>query len=140
MRLLPIAIAGALLAVSPSAVAQPAPPSSYQAPRHRGPMRPANEAPRRSKSMMVAGIVLTSLASGTLIAGAITTAAFASGGGYSFLGAWVVGVPIIGGSTIFAGIGIPLWVVGASTPATRRADAIPSVSLGLGSATLRWSF
>lgn len=103
---------------------------------------------RRSTGMMVAGIVLTSLGSAMLLTGAVTTGIGSSGGGDggTILVA-VVGLPFMVGSTVFAGIGIPLWVVGAQPAPAGSASAQPlparvaaSISFGAGSGAVRVSF
>ena len=152
MRYLPISLATLLLATSLPAFAQPAPlptqpapPPPYAAPPYApGPMPmlpPPMEPKRRSTGMMVAGIVLTSIASAALVGGIVTTALFAStSSNASGIGFVVISLPLLGGSTIFAGVGIPLWIVGASTPKPRYAEAIPRLSVGAGSGALRWTF
>lgn len=91
--------------------------------------------------MMVAGIVLTSIASAALVAGVVSTAYFSQAGGEaSGIGVAVIGLPLLGGSVIFAGVGIPLWVVGAQRRPHGTSAAIPSLSMGPGSGALRWAF
>lgn len=95
---------------------------------------------RRSTGMMVAGMILTGVGSVALLAGVAFTGLFASAGGDSGLGIVLIGMPLIAGSTVFAGIGIPLWVVGARPAEPALEAAIPSLSVGPGSASLRWTF
>ncbi len=151
MRYLSFPLATLLLSSSLSALAQPAPPPTHAPPPTDAPpyapgpmpvLPPPMEAPkRRSTGMMVAGIVLTSIASAALVGGIVTTALFAStSSNASGIGFAVISLPLFGGSTIFAGVGIPLWVVGASTPKPRYAEAIPRLSVGAGSGALRWTF
>jgi hypothetical protein len=57
---------------------------------------------------------------------------------------WYFGVPLVALSTVLAGVGIPLWVVGAQRPkpelAASPAWAVPSVGAGPRSVSLRWTF
>lgn len=96
----------------------------------------------RNNDMRVAGIVLTSLASATLLAGITVTAVDLakplspySDVSYKGMATVLVGLPLMAGSTVLAGIGIPLWKLGAAPP-----RAVPSVGVGPGSTTLRWTF
>lgn len=112
----------------PGPMPMPPPPVMIEPPRHRNP------------AMMIAGIVLTSIGSAALIGGVITTAAFSQASGEaSGIGIVVIGLPLLGGSLLFAGVGVPLWVVGASAPPAHAA-LVPSLSVGAGSGTLRWTF
>lgn len=163
MRIASLALIGALTALAPevaraqpaphpsqpvAAPAQPAPPAAQPAPAppvlvpYAVPAPPPAEAPRRrSTGMMVAGIVLTSIASAALIAGVVSSVAIArEGGEFGGLAFIVIGLPLLGGSLIFAGVGIPLWVVGASPAKPQEARAIPTLALGPGSAALRVRF
>lgn len=114
--------------IPPLATPSPLPPTAPDAPQ------------RRSTGVMVAGIVLTSVASAALVGGVISTAAF---GQRTDTGAWstiLVSLPMIGGSALLAAVGVPLWVLGASAPGPRSGKALPAVNVGAGSATLRWAF
>lgn len=129
---------GALLAnvANVADAAEPAPAAAPQPDAMLATLPPDAPA-RRSKGMMVTGIVLTSVGSLALLGGIGVTALDAShGSDTSGLLTVVVGVPMMVGSLLFAGAGIPLWVVGARAPA----GPAPKVSVGAGSATLRWTF
>jgi len=109
-----ISLGVALLAASPAAAqpgATPLPPSATAQPSG---VVPYPKAPPlyRSNAMRITGIVLTSLASSCLLGGAILMSVDLGGGGS---GAATIGgaAPLMVFSSIFAGIGIPLWVVGA---------------------------
>ncbi len=87
---------------------------------------------------MVTGIVLTSVASVALVGGAaLTIGNFASPRSDAGPLAAIIGVPLMIGSVLFAAPGIPLWVVGAGPAPKKEA---PVLSVGAGSATLRWTF
>lgn len=97
----------------------------------------------RSKGMVIAGGVLTAIAT---LAGVASGAFFVIdviAGGPSLVTA-VIALPMFGGSLLFGGIGIPLIVVGNSPPKAKVAgqDAttlLPEVRLGAGTANLTWS-
>lgn len=95
----------------------------------------------RNPAMMIAGMVLTGIGAAALVGGVVSTAYFSTlSGDGSGIGIVVVGLPLLGGSLLFAGVGVPLWVVGASAPPASRSALIPSVSVGAGSGALRWTF
>lgn len=89
--------------------------------------------------MMVTGIVLTSIASLAFVSGgALIISAAASERSDVIAVPLILGVPLMIGSTLFAAPGIPLWVVGAGKAPAK--SEVPAVSVGAGSATLRWTF
>lgn len=103
------------------------------------PSSPPSE--RRSPAMMYTGISLTALGSATLIGGVSIFAVDATQG--SGFAAILLGVPMMIGSTIFAGVGIPLWIVGAQAPdggSSKIAPAIPAVAIAPGAVTMQWRF
>ncbi|APR78471.1 Hypothetical protein A7982_03818 [Minicystis rosea] len=103
---------------------------------------PYGEQPKyRNNGMRVAGIVLTSFASALMAAGLITMAIDLGGGSGEWRGlvTLVLGVPLMGGSTIFAGIGIPLWMVGGRPP-EGAAPPTSAASLGIGPGGLALRF
>lgn len=113
----------------PGPMPMPPPQVTIEPPKHRNP------------AMMIAGIVLTSIGSAALMGGVITTAMFSRASGEaSGIGIVVIGLPLLGGSLLFAGVGVPLWVIGASAPPAHHAALVPSLSVGAGSGTLRWTF
>lgn len=75
----------------------------------------------RNNAMRIAGIVLTSVASAALFSG-VAFASIVHGADVTL----IIAMPLIGASTVLAGIGIPLWVVGGRPGA-------PAVSIGPGS-------
>jgi hypothetical protein len=108
---------------------------------------PTSVPQRRSTGMMVAGIVLTSLASAAAVAGAVVIAVNARGPGNVAQGieTLFIGVPLLGGSTVLASGGIALWVIGAESPSPTAtagipAWAVPTVAASPRSASLRWTF
>lgn len=86
----------------------------------------------RNDRMRVAGIVLTSLASVTLVTGVVLFATGGSAGDGYNTGALVGLVALPPASVLFAAVGIPLWVVGALPPKgpTGVPSAAPTVSFG----------
>jgi hypothetical protein len=89
--------------------------------------------------MMVTGIGLTSVASLAFIGGgALLIGTAASDAGDVTPVSIIFGVPLVIGSVLFAAPGIPLWVIGAGKAPPK--NAVPAVSVGAGSATLRWTF
>ena len=134
------AIAGGatLLSTSAARAQQAAPPPAWtmQAPpRYRNP------------SMRVAGIVLTSIGSAALAAGLIVTTLDLTVWNHNCdescgLVAGLIGLPLVGGSALFAGIGIPLWVVGSRPPAGQAAlpGWVPTPVPARNGAGLRWTF
>lgn len=90
---------------------------------------------------MYTGITLTGIGSAALIGGVGVFAADANqGSGYAAL---LIGAPLILGSTIFAGVGIPLWVLGARAPAESSAKSVspaPTVLIAPSSVTMQWRF
>ena len=137
-------LAGAILFATSTSAAQssPSPPSTALTPPSTAPMPPRH----RNKRMMISGIVFTSLASATLLSGLGVIIGFETGCGGSFcgLGTVLIGFPLMAGSTLFAGIGIPLWVIGAQAPATAATAPmsawVPGVSIGPQSVSLGWKF
>ncbi|APR78470.1 Hypothetical protein A7982_03817 [Minicystis rosea] len=131
---------------APSASQQPAPPappltrapgSTWQQPMPLPPAYAASAPRYRDNGMRIAGIVLTSVASAMLIAGLTVMALDLSGGplsdpDFNVLTVWV-GAPLMLGSTVVAGVGVPLWVVGARPPASA-----PSLMLHPGRLSLRF--
>ena len=97
----------------------------------------------RNNGMRIAGIVLTSVASAMLVAGLTAMAIDLSGGplsdpDFKVLTVWV-GAPLMLGSTVVAGVGIPLWVVGARPPeGAPPPTSAPSVAIGPGGLSLRF--
>ena len=92
-----------------------------------------------SPGMFAAGVTLTSI--GGLAALGGTGLALASGGspggGYGAL----FGGAIAGGGVLFLGAGIPLTVVGSrKVPERTRADALPEVTVGIGSLAMTGRF
>lgn len=132
MKIASLLLATSLLtSIAPAALAQPGPmpmpppPVMIEPPKHRNP------------AMMIAGIVLTSIGSAALIGGVVTTVAYSRAD--SPFGVVLIGLPLLGGSLLFAGVGVPLWVVGASAPPAHT-PLLPSLAVGPGSGTLRWAF
>lgn len=131
MRLYSSAMGGAWLLAASSTAAQPAltaaePPAIVDpgtGPRALPPPRwqvlyPEAPSPYRNNAMRIAGIVLTSLAGTLALAGVIATSIdLGSPHGNGML-MMALGVPLFASSTVPAGIGIPLWVVGGSPPKT----------------------
>ena len=107
---------------------------------------PQGELPKyRNNAMRIAGIVLTSFASALMASGLAAMAIDLSGGNgggdtsSKGLVSLLIGVPLMGGSTIFAGIGIPLWMVGGRPPeGAPPPTQAPSVGLGPGGLSLRF--
>lgn len=103
-------------------------------------------AEHRSPGMMYTGMAVTGLASATLVSGVAITL-YDSNFQKGYL-AVLVGLPLIGGSALLAGVGIPLWVVGARSPGGGSAadrelpgvGLVPAVSIGPASYAMRWSF
>lgn len=134
-------LAGALFFATSTSSAQssPSPSSTALTPASTAPMQPRH----RNKSMMISGIVLTSLASATLLSGLGVIIAYRRG---EFFGYPIVllGIPLVAASTPIAGIGIPLWVIGAKAPATAAAAPmsawVPGVSISPQSVSLGWKF
>jgi hypothetical protein len=143
----PLAAAGAVLLTASAAAAQTAPPPAVPAPLLAQELPPPPAPPRyRSNSMRIAGIVLTSIGSAALVSGVAVIAADLSGGG-EFAGIVSVyfGLPLVGLSTILAGVGVSLWVVGARPPkpgpgVAAPASLVPTVSPGPRGVALRWAF
>lgn len=137
-------LAGALFFATSTSSAQssPSPSATAVTPPSTAPMPPRH----RNKSMMISGIVLTSLASATLLSGLGVIIAFQTGCGGSFcdLATALIGFPLMAGSTLFAGIGVPLWVIGAQAPATAPTAPmsawVPGVSISPQSVSLGWKF
>jgi hypothetical protein len=112
----------------------------------------------RNNGMRIAGITLTAVGAAVLASGIAFIALDQSkpvgsncghpgpcdGGDGVGVVTWFLGVPLVALSTVFAGVGIPLWVVGAQRPkpelAASPAWAIPSVAAGPRSVSLRWTF
>ena len=89
-----------------------------------------------SMAMRIAGIVLTSLGSACLVAGLALEGAVAHSSGAA---AGLAGVPPVAVSTLFAGIGVPLWVAGG--PEHPVAPAVsPLLTPKVYGATLGWMF
>jgi hypothetical protein len=113
-------------------------------------MAAADEAPpskHRNEAMRISGIVLTSLGAATLVAGVGLTVAPGVGrcGELGCDSTWAGLLLLIPASTILAGVGIPLWVVGGQSPRRGAAAgmppaAVPALSVGPRSASLRWTF
>jgi hypothetical protein len=72
----------------------------------------------RNNAMRIAGIVLTSIASAMVVGAAIGVGVdlATSRSQYAGLRGLIIGGAALGGSGVFAGVGIPLWVVGARPP------------------------
>jgi hypothetical protein len=130
MRSLAPLLGAALLLTAAAAPAQtpPAAPVPAPAPAHRNP------------GVMVAGIVLTSLASGMLAATASMIACChkTDENGQSLANTWGVILGLSSGLT--AAVGIPLWVSGARAPAPPPPSAVPLVGAGPRGVVLRWAF
>jgi hypothetical protein len=140
MKLSYFLIVGSFVSTLDSAVRasppEPLAPVVVSTPPDRIPAAPP--APRRT-GMMVTGIVLTSFASVAFLGGAgLTIANFASPRSDAGPLAAIIGIPLMVGSVLFAAPGIPLWVVGAGARAPKH--EAPSLSIGAGSAALRWRF
>jgi hypothetical protein len=110
---------------------------------------------RRSTGMMITGIVLTGVSAVVMGVG---TGVYASGGSCTFVATptpdggfgdaicqnttqHATGMAILVAGTIGVGLGIPLWVAGASD--VRRAEAaraLPTVVVGSNGGALRWEF
>lgn len=101
---------------------------------------------------MYTGMALTGLGSAALVGG-VTVVAVSLGhddcgpeGECTMNAAMTtvfLGFPLIGGSVLLAGVGVPLWVLGARAPTDEAAEqgarsAIPTVTIGAGSAALSW--
>lgn len=88
---------------------------------------------------MYTGMALTGLGALTFTGGGvyfIVDGYFISGYGAVF-----IGIPMMLGGAIFAGVGIPLWVSGARAPTQAlRSPLIPTVSVGPRSVSARWQF
>ncbi len=84
--------------------------------------------------MRIVGIVLTSLGSALLVGGVATTGWIVGSPRNSPLAVYLLGVPLMASSTVFAGVGIPLWVQGA------RAATAPTLAPTGNGAALRWAF
>lgn len=141
----PLAAGAPARATAPPATA---PPATGAAPPARPQMR------RRSKGMMVTGIVLTSLGAVALIGGGLAFASADSSdpldGELDYLdegeSAEDAGAALVVGGLVLAGVGIPLAIIGGRqvpvAPAKKAAAApAPSPELVLGPryAGLRWS-
>ena len=114
---------------------------------------PLPERPRYwSNGMRITGIVLTAL-SGAMLTGGVAALAWGSSqhctgdceDDFSGLGGALAGLGLMGGSLLFAGAGIPLWVVGgrSSDPEDARAAprwTMPVVAAAGRTVTVRWSF
>jgi hypothetical protein len=111
------------------------------------PPPPSPESPKlRSPGARNAGIVLTSIASGLMAAGLsvmIYDAASPAKAGQDVDSQGVatvhIGVPLAAASTVFAGVGIPLWAWGGGSPDSAP-PTVPRLCLGAASARLAWSF
>jgi hypothetical protein len=94
--------------------------------------------------MMVTGIALTGIGAAALPAGVAVIVADVNNGDDVAIAAALIGFPLVIGSTVFAAVGIPLWVVGAREvpvkPGDDEARIIPEVFVGPTSASLRWTF
>lgn len=136
----------AILSSSARAGAQPAaPPPPALVPSVapvslREPSLPAMPAvpAHRNDAMRIAGIALTSIACTAMAAG--LTVMFVdifrpedSDASTSGIYAIFVGATLMGGSTVLAGIGIPLWVIGGKSP-----ELAPRVSLTSSGARLQF--
>ena len=87
--------------------------------------------------MMVAGIVLTSIASAMAIATVSMVACCNKTDSDGISLANSLGVIVGLSSVLPAAVGIPLWVSGARAPAP---EAVPTVGAGPGGVALRWTF
>lgn len=113
-----------------------------------GPLEPAAPGPQtRNTGLLAAGAVLASLGLASLVAGGIVLSNAAPSPQTPHdeqavgLGGAIAGFALLvtGGSLVVAGI--PMMVVGGLPPkAAPRARGVPSVSIGLRSTSLRWSF
>lgn len=98
----------------------------------------------RSKGMVIAGGVLTAIATLAGVAsGAFFILDLVVSGTPSVITA-VIALPTLGGSLLFGGVGIPLIVIGNSPPKAKVAGQdvsalLPEVRLGAGTANLTWS-
>jgi hypothetical protein len=103
------------------------------------------EAPDRSRAlgMRGVGIALTSIGGAVLVGGlALITLVVAEPRSNADI-VVVGGVPLIAVSTLFAGIGIPLWVVGGRRAAPGNIVlpyAVPVLTPARNGAALRWAF
>lgn len=137
-------LAGALFFATSTSSAQssPSPSATAVTPPSTAPMPPRH----RNKSMMISGIVFTSLASATLLGGLGVIIYYQTKCSdiCGALGTGLIGLPLAAGSTLFAGIGVPLWVIGAQAPATAATAPmsawVPGVSISPQSVSLGWKF
>jgi hypothetical protein len=151
VRALTALTTGALLLCATAAAAQTAPPPVPEPAREparepaAAPVPSTPSAPRhRSRGMMIAGIVLTTFAASALVTGvALLTCCHVSDPD-GLVDRGVGGAAAAGFSLVPAAVGIPLWVAGALPPSAPTAASwrplAPAVSVGLGSASVRWSF
>ena len=99
---------------------------------------------------MYTGMALTGLGSAALVGG-VTVAVWAENGagcsgeecGMSGVYTAFLAVPMIASSVVLAGVGVPLWVLGARAPAntttqTSGPPLAPAVSIGPRAVALRW--
>lgn len=145
---LSLALCSTVFSAAPAVLAEDHPPlAPLAAPSAE---LPPPAPPRyRSEGMRAAGIVITSFAAASLLAG---TAVVGVGIGlgsqpHSEQGSnagsvllFAIG-PLLGvSSAVLASVGIPLWVIGAKPPRDQAVGLLPAVSVGPTGGTLRWSF
>lgn len=99
-------------------------PAEREADRLEG-LAPRSNGPR-SIGLVVAGSVLTSIGGLAGLGGTILTLVDTAAGGPSFV-TLLLGLPLIGGGGVFAGIGVPLLCAGAKRGT--RADTAPRASM-----------
>ncbi|WP_437643354.1 hypothetical protein [Sorangium sp. So ce362] len=150
-------------AVAPRAAAPPASGAAFAPVAGRAPAPPAEPLTRRrSKGMMVTGIVLTSIGTVALIGGALAIASACSGPGcesgeeldpfeeefgYAEEDSEMdAGYALVIGGLVFAGVGIPLAIIGGRkvpVQVERKAASAPApppeLVIGPRYAGLRWS-
>jgi hypothetical protein len=140
----------ALVLAASTAIAQP-PPPPYGPTRQAAPL-PAPVAAKppahRDPALMIAGLVLTGLGAAGVTAGVVVLATSPHYGS----GCILCGMDRAVGGLVAAGLGglmilggIPMAIIGGlppepGAPTASTSRALPTVSIGPGTGTLRWSF
>lgn len=126
MRRRALALALPVLLIAASARAADPPPAAQ---------------PYQSPSMRIAGIVLTSVAAASVVAGSLTMAltAHASSDAVQNPGVTYGGLAL-GTGVLLGVIGVPMWVVGSRPRAPSSSLLQPEIAVGPLGGTLRWSF